>query len=123
MIGPLAVAAALGVLAAGCAPQALYGWGRYEESLKASYLSHDDEAAWSNLEATVMSAHETGQRIPPGACAELAFLLYKRGERARAVEYFEREAQLFVESKPLMDKLIATVRAQDGASSAPGLTP
>jgi hypothetical protein len=114
----VAVAIALGASATGCAPKCLYGWGRYEESLKASYIQHDDAAAWSNLEATLMSAHESGTRIPPGACAEFAFLLYKRGERDRAIEYFEREAQLFVESKPLMDRLIAKVREQTGPTAA-----
>ena len=113
-----ALAITLGTVAAGCAPKTLYGWGPYEESLKASYIRHDDAAAWSNLEAALTSAHQQGTRVPPGACAEFAFLLYKRGERDRAIEYFEREAQLFGESKPLMDRLIAKVREQSAPPAA-----
>jgi hypothetical protein len=105
------VALACGVIASGCGgPKPLYGWSRYEESLYASYVAHDDAKAWSALEATVTSAQETGNRIPPGACAEYGFSLYRRGQPERAVQYFQQEAQLFPESKPLMDKLIAKVR-------------
>ena len=105
---------ACGAFSAGCRPRVLYDWGRYEESLQASYVAHDDAKALSGLEATVTSAQLTGHRVPPGACAEYGFTLYRRGNRQQAIEYFEQEAQLFPESKPLMDKLIAKVRG-DGS--------
>ena len=107
---PVTVAFACGAVIAGCAPRPLYDWGRYEDSLQATYVSHDDARAWSSLETTITSAQRTGHRVPPGACAEYGFALYKRGDRERAIEYFGREAQLFPESKPLMDKLIAKLR-------------
>ncbi len=106
------MAFALMACVGGCAPKPLYHWGHYEESLQASYIAHDESKAWSSLEATITSAEQTGRRIPPGASAEYGFLLYQRGQRERAIEYFEREAQLFPESKPLMEKLIAKVREQ-----------
>lgn len=115
----LAMAVAIGVFASGCAPPALYNWGRYEESLQASYVAHTEATAWSDLEATITSAQQTGHRIPPGVCAEYGFLLYKRGQRERAIEYFQREAQLFPESKPLMDRLAAKVREQASAEAQP----
>ena len=99
---------------AGCGPTVLYNWGRYEESLQASYVLHDDAKALSGLEATVTGAQRTGRRAPPGVCAEYGFALYKQGNHRQAIEYFEREAQLFPESKPLMEKLIAKVRG-DGS--------
>src|SRR5437879_10726534 len=116
----LTTALACGALGAGCGPRVLYDWGRYEESLQASYIAHDDAKALSGLEATVTSARLAGHRVPPGACAEYGFALYGRGNRQQAIEYFEREAQLFPESKPLMDKLIAKVR---GGDSPAGNTP
>jgi len=105
---------ACGVFGAGCRPRVLYDWGRYEESLQANYVAHDDAKAFSGLEATVTSTRLTGHRVPPGACAEYGFALYRRGNPQQAIEYFERESQLFPESKPLMDKLIAKVRG-DGS--------
>ncbi|MFI5364603.1 MAG: DUF4810 domain-containing protein [Candidatus Binatia bacterium] len=108
-----------GALASGCAARPLYDWGRYEEGLKASYETHDDASAYSSLEATITSARQTGHRIPPGVCAEYGFLLYKRGQRESAIEYFQQEAQLFPESKPLMDKLVAKVREQAAGNTQP----
>jgi hypothetical protein len=109
----------LGAATAGCGPTILYDWGRYEDSLQASYVGHDEARAWSSLEETIVLAQQSGHRLPPGACAEYAFALYKRGQHGRAIEYFEREAQLFPESKPLMDKLIARVRERAPEAGAP----
>jgi hypothetical protein len=117
---PWAIALILGITTSGCGPTVLYDWGPYEDSLHASYVTHDEARAWSSLEETITLAHQSGRRLPPGACAEYAFALYKRGQHGRAIEYFEREAHLFPESKPLMDKLIARVReraSENGAST------
>ena len=113
------MAFACAAVASGCGPRVLYDWGPYEDGLQASYVAHDEAKAWSSLEATITSAQQTGRRIPPGACAEYGFLLYKRGQRERAIEYFQQEAKLFPESKPLMDKLIARVREQAAADAQP----
>ena len=108
-----------GVLASGCAAPPLYDWGNYEKSLQDSYISHDEAQTWSDLEAAVTTAQQTGRRIPPGACAEYGFSLYRRGQRKAAIEYFQREAQLFPESKPLMDKLITKIDEQNAAEEQP----
>ena len=107
------------VLASGCAAPPLYDWGNYEKSLQDSYISHDEAQTWSDLEAAVTTAQQTGRRIPPGACAEYGFSLYRRGQRKAAIEYFQREAQLFPESKPLMDKLITKIDEQNAAEEQP----
>jgi hypothetical protein len=110
-----------GAIAAGCGPKPLYGWNRYEESLYASYVTHDDAKAWAALEGTITLAEQKHTRIPPGVCAEYGFALYRRGQYERAVHYLQQEAQLFPESKPLMDKLIVKVRehiAHDGEPMA-----
>jgi hypothetical protein len=118
----LTIALACGGIGTGCRPRVLYDWGQYEDSLQASYVTHDDARAWSGLEATIAAGQQAGHRIPPGACAEYGFALYRRGNREQAIEYFEREALLFPESKPLMDKLIARARA-DGTGSPDGERP
>ena len=113
----LLVVFACGAVLGGCAPRPLYDWGRYEESLQANYVNHDTTKAYSSLEATIVSGQQTGHRVPPGACAEYGFLLYKRGEHEHAIEYFQREGQLFPESKPLMGTLIEKVRGQGSGES------
>lgn len=115
----LATVLAFTALASACASTGLYQWGQYEESLKASYITHDEAEARIALEMAITSAQKEGRRVPPGVCAEFGFLLYKRGERDRAIEYFQKEAQLYTESKPLMDKLAAKVHDQASAEAKP----
>ena len=105
--------------ASACAPTSLYQWGHYEQSLKANYVTHDQTEARTALEGAITSAQKEGRRVPPGVCAELGFLLYKCGQGEQATEYFQKEAQLFPESKPLMDKLSARVREQASAEAQP----
>lgn len=105
------------VFSPGCAPKPLYNWNLYENSLQASYVAHDDGQAWSGLDATITSSRQTGGRLPPGVCAEYGFLLYKRGDGERAIEYFQQEERLFPESKPLMDRLIAKVKEKQAAKA------
>jgi hypothetical protein len=113
----VAMALACAALMSSCAPTSLYHWDRYEESLKAMYIAPDETKAHSSLEATVTLAPETGGRVPPGAYAEYGFFLYRSGQRERAAEYFQKEADSFPESKPLMAKLIAKVRSQPPADA------
>jgi len=119
--GILSVVAAglLAVFGSGCAPKPLYDWGRYEDSLNDSYVAHNEPQAFADLQATINSAQQSGGHIPPGVCAEYGFFLYKRGDREGAVGYFRQEAQLFPESKPLMDTLIAKVQQQAATETTP----
>lgn len=111
----LVAAVALIGLVAGCGPKPIYHWGSYEESLSASFVENDNAAALSGLQATLTAAQRTGERVPPGVHAEYGFFLYRQGQYKAAIESFQREAQLFPESKPLMDKLIAKVAEQAAA--------
>lgn len=104
---------------AACAPKPLYYWGTYEDSLQASYVTHDRAQALAALESTLAAAQQAGGRVPPGLYAEYGFLLYQGGQHERAISFFQQEAVLYPESKPLMDKLTAKVRAQDAAKPAP----
>lgn len=103
-----------GILAfGGCAPKPLYGWGDYEGSLRACYVDHDESEAQADLERTIAADQQSGQRVPPGAYAEYALLLYKSGQSQRAIEYFRLEATTFPESKVLMDKLVAKIQDRE----------
>ena len=115
----LAMAVVFGLTASGCGQTTLYNWGHYEKSLQDNYVAHTEAEAYSNLEATITAAQQTGGRIPPGVCAEYGFLLYKRGQHENAIKYFQQEAQLFPESKPLMDRLAAKVREKTSLEEQP----
>lgn len=117
-LGPAVCLAAILALAGGCAAKPLYDWGRYEESLQASYIAHDQAQALASLGATLDEAQQRNVRVPPGVCADYGFLLYSSGQGPRAIPYFEREAALYPEAKVLMDRLVAKVRAREAARAA-----
>lgn len=104
----------------GCATTSLYDWGNYEDSLYLRYTDHDFNQAESYLSQSLPStAHPS--RIPPGVYADYGFLLYRRGDYSGAIQYFEKEKQIFPESSALMTRLIDRVQQkiapQDGSET------
>lgn len=103
----------------GCATQTLYDWGNYERSLSAQFVDHDPESVRQNLEETLAGLRQHDpRRIPPGLYADYGFLMFQRGDLGHAIESFRREAELFPESRALMDKLIAKVQERQGKNAA-----
>jgi len=102
----------------GCAPRSLYDWGEYEDSLYLRYNSSDFAQAETAVAETLpTTAHPS--RVPPGVYADYGFLLYRRGDYARAIQFFEKEQTTYPESSLLMTKLIDRVR-QRSAGKQPG---
>lgn len=114
----LLFAAVSGII--GCAPTSLYDWGHYEDSLYLRYTEHDFGQAESYLKGSLpATAHPS--RVPPGVYADYGFLLYRRGDYSGAIQYFEKEKQIFPESSALMTKLIDRVQqnlARDGGAGS-----
>jgi hypothetical protein len=104
----------IGATLAGCAPPALYQWGDYEDSLYRRYVKEDIAGAEAYLRETIV-AGELKSRVPPGVYADYGFLLYRRGDYAGAIEYFEKEKRVFPESAALMSKLIERIQQQEAA--------
>lgn len=110
------VAAVMGL--SGCAPKGLYDWGSYEDSLYSRYTDNDFIQAEAYVSESLPTAAHP-MRVPPGVYADYGFLLYRRGDYAGALEYFEKEKSTYPESSALMTKLIGKVR-EKAASPAPG---
>jgi len=95
----------------GCAPK-LYHWGEYEDSLHTRVTDTSPEGtqkAFLMLEATVRAAEASGQRVPPGMYADYGYLLYQSNRLEEAVRYFRKEAELYRESRPLMESVISRI--------------
>ena len=105
----LCLVAAAGLTA--CAPPTLYQWGKYEDSLYSRYAKEDAAGAEESLRTTIVAA-ESQSRVPPGVYADYGFLLYRRGDYAGAIQYFEKEKRAFPESAALMSKLIERIQKQ-----------
>lgn len=97
----------------GCA-QKKYYWGGYETDLYSYYKSPqtpEDQARFmTQLSALIAEAQELQKLVPPGIYAEYGYALSRTGKYPEAIEYFEKEASAWPESKPLMERVITNVR-------------
>ena len=111
MIRPIVFVLMAAWSVAGCASP-LYSWGQYEDSLHTRMTDASAEGkqrAFGMLEKTIREAEQAGQRVPPGVYADYGYLLYRGNQPEEAVRYFRREAELYPESKPLMDSVISRI--------------
>jgi hypothetical protein len=74
------------------------------------------------MKEVVMRAEEEG-RVPPGIYAEYGFLLLEQGDRRTAVQYFQKEAAKWPESRMLMEKMIAVAEKRFTKPGAPDQPP
>ncbi len=102
---------ALLFLASGCATTR-YDWNDYNTLLYQHYRNPTESEAFAEkMQKAVLNA-EQAQRVPPGLFAEYGFLLYEKGSHQTAIEYFQKEKQLWPESHALMDKMIGNATKQ-----------
>ncbi|NJD05505.1 MAG: DUF4810 domain-containing protein [Methylococcaceae bacterium] len=104
---------------AGCAKPGLYDWGDYEDQLADRYAKEDAAGSELALREQMARYQTGGRRAPPGLYADYGFLLFRRGEDAGAIAYFEKEKQIYPESRALMDKLIEKVRQKSQPKPEP----
>ncbi|CCE22894.1 DUF4810 domain-containing protein [Methylotuvimicrobium alcaliphilum] len=103
---------------AGCAPQGLYYWGAYEDGLYDRYVENSGEQVEAYLRQSMTEAEASRMPVPPGLYADYGFVLYQRGDKAGAIDYFRRERELYPESTALMNKLIERIEQQDKSGAA-----
>ncbi|MBC8367819.1 DUF4810 domain-containing protein [bacterium] len=110
-IGFLSITVLLVVFASGCVPQKqIYYWGDYSSTLYDTKKDATDESIlehMTELQTLIQKSEELGKRIPPGICCEYGFYLLMSGEKEKALEYFNRESQLYPESKPFVSFLVS----------------
>ncbi|MDH4110153.1 MAG: DUF4810 domain-containing protein [Gammaproteobacteria bacterium] len=91
-----------------------YYWSTYEYDLFYANTSPDDPEKAERLEATLLKiikqSDTSGRKPPPGILAEYGFFLYERGQTDEAIEYFEREAGQWPESRVFMERVIVSLR-------------
>jgi len=108
-----------------CASPTLYEWGEYDQWLYENYENpKDDEELYVDLNALI-TEYESRQNpstkpMAPGLYAEFGFLLMRRGENTRAIEYYNKEKALWPEATVFMDSMIQTARIADKAARKRG---
>ena len=89
--------------------KALYSWQNYQ-SASYNYSKEPTEEnaqklleAFSRMEKKVKQGSR--QVLPPGACAEKAYILLKAGKREEAQQLFDLELKNYPESKAFIEKI------------------
>lgn len=106
----------LAVMVTGCVPPGLYYWGDYETSLFERYVENNPQHTDAYLTQTLLEAERQHRKVPPGVYADYGFLLYTRGDKAGAIENFQKERALYPESLALMNKLIERIQQKEKAA-------
>lgn len=102
-----------------CAPQGLYYWGDYSQSL---YDYQADPTTIENYRAALEEIIEKSDKrpVPPGIRAELGYLSLVDGDPGKAVALFVQEQKAWPESAAFMRKAIDL--ANGGPAETPAIT-
>ena len=111
----LVIASVFVLILAGCGggPKYLYYWGSYEDSIYNMYVepgksSVTDEI--NRLEEQIEKTVNSGQFVPPGLHAHLAYLYVTQGDYATAMIHFQEEKAKFPESASFIDGTIERMK-------------
>ena len=95
---------------AGCGAQTRYAWCNYDSTLYDHYKNPaENEEFVEALKEAVMESEAAGQ-VPPGLYAEYGYVMYERNNPQMAVQYFQKEADKWPESRAFMARMITNVQ-------------
>jgi hypothetical protein len=119
----LGIVCLLTLTAVGCAPGSYYHWGSYDNSLYQHYKSPQDRESWiEGLKTTILDAEQKGEKVPPGLYGEYGYALFEEGDSKQAISYFQKERDLWPESRFLMEKMIRNAERR-GKPASPSKGP
>lgn len=98
----------------GCTSSNLYSWGNYEDDLYRYYHHADQRPSVVADYLEFVASLENGERKPaPGLYAEAGTFLLLQGEREKAIDFYQKEYEVWPESRKLMSALIANLKEQE----------
>ena len=106
----LAVLLFLCATAVGCTgPPSLYRWGIYEDLMYQSYTNPGESDPVSDAARLAEDVERTtteGLAVPPGVYAHLGYLYASHGNHGLARASFNRELELYPESKTFIEGIL-----------------
>jgi len=109
------------MLCFGCATQPQkYYFGDYSRTLYTYEKNKNDETLLKHkqeLQKIISESEKRKLTIPPGIYAELGYLDLKSNDINNAVMYFNKEAELYPESKLFIDRLINKATSKNNANT------
>jgi hypothetical protein len=106
--------------AAGCAPQKMYYFGNYSNTLYSFEKNQNGESLLKHkqeIETVITESELRNLPVPPGIYAELGYLNLKSNNSKEAIRLFQSESQLYPESRHLMDRLIQSAKSKNDSSA------
>ena len=113
---------ATALIIGGCAPQPMYYWGNYSNTLyhfrkDANDATRDKHIA--ELESIVKTSNEHSQRVPPGVYCELGYMHAKAGNKSHALELLVLEKTTYPESAHFVDRLVESMKNAEETARKP----
>ncbi len=106
----------------GCAAQQqMYYFGDYSRTLYTMEKNQNDESLLKHkqeLEKIITESEKIKRAVPPGIYAELGYINLKANNTNEAVRLFQKESEIYPESKYFMDRLIKKATLKDNADTA-----
>ncbi len=110
-LGFLAAISFFSAITVGCAEtQPLYRWGIYEDLMYQSYQNSgasDPITDAARLAEDVERTSVEGLAVPPGVHAHLGYLYAAQGNLGLARTHFDRELELYPESKTFIEGVLS----------------
>lgn len=106
----------------GCVPQTQYAWNNYDKTLYNHYKDPSQKEDFSQTLKETVEEAESSNRVPPGIYAEYGFLMYEQGNSLQAIQYYQKEADKWPESRAFMAKMINTAQKRSKVQNTKGQT-
>jgi len=94
----------------GCVAQTQYAWNNYDTTLYSHYKDPSQKEEFAQALKETVEEAESSNRVPPGIYAEYGFLMYEQGNSLQAIQYYQKEADKWPESRAFMTKMINTAQ-------------
>ena len=106
----------------GCVAQTQYSWNNYDKKLYNHYKDPSQKEDFAQALKETVEEAESSNRVPPGIYAEYGFLMYEQGNSLQAIQYYQKEADKWPESRAFMTKMINTAQKRSKAQNASALS-
>ena len=110
----------------GCVPKTQYAWNNYDSKLYNHYKDPSQKEEFSQALKETVEEAESSKSVPPGIYAEYGFLMYEQGNSLQAIQYYQKEADKWPESRAFMTKMINTAQKRSqvqNTNRTPVITP
>ena len=99
----------LAICSTSCGTQTLYNWEKYE-NVSYAYTKEPNEKHEEDLmkcydKMLEKQGNSYRKVVPPGLCAEKAYMLLKAGKKDEAMKYFDLEIKNYPESKLFIERI------------------